>query len=237
MMPVINSTTIYTPPPTLVATALPGNNTLRVNSDNVPPPVSNVAIGNNSKGGNTAVPSATTGTQAASSPAASFMLSPFSYPTPTSLSAGAQINFLAQLMSQDTGSATGSVLAEYESLIAMSQVKYKPSNAAMPEPEPASIFARMVQQQQQAKGVQQTLNQAVQQTAAADNAVNSLASLILPKATSAPAKSESAERPAPSAKATSQNNPTKRSAISAYLAVVAHNDTPARKTSDSLDAV
>jgi hypothetical protein len=231
MMPVVNSLTTYTTPPTLVGAALPGNNTLRVNADNVPPPVSNVGISNNTKGGNAAVPVAAS-TQTSTSAATSFMLSPFIYTTPTSLSAGAQTTFFTQLMGQDGGSATGNMLAEYEAMLAMSQVKYKPSNANLPEPEPASIFGRILVEQQQAKGVQQTLNHAIQQTTAADNAVNSLASLVLPRAASAPTKSESAERPAPAAKASAQTSTTPRSAIHAYLAVVARNDTPARKNQD-----
>lgn len=157
MLPAINAITAYIPPPpTIVATVIPGNNTVRVPADNVSPPVSNVQIDNNARGNN--VPFANTSSAAStltlSMPAFS-SFTPLFNGTPTTLSLSAQTTFFAQLMSQDNSSLTQGMLSEYERIVAMSQVKYKPSNAMMPEPEPMNLFSQILQQEKTVRVAQQ----------------------------------------------------------------------------------
>lgn len=215
MLPAITIASPTPPPPTLVATVLPGNNTLRVNADNVPPAVSNVEINNNNRGGGAAVAAAAQApTAAAANAPAGFSLSPFIYVTPTSLGVPAQTGFFAQLMSQDPSAQTSRVLVEYEQMVARSQVKYKPSDATRPEPEPASLFGKFLQQE---RGAAATPQPQQIETAAA--------------ATPAP-KPAGAARSEPSAKAELKMNvPAKTAAgvaLHAYRAMSARNDAAAK---------
>ena len=187
MLPAINVAPTQSPPPVVVATPIPGNNAARVPPDNVPPTVSNVGINNNNGGGSAAASSANAQTQntAVTSVFSSFI--PNFNGTPTTLSLSAQTTFLTQLLSQDFSAPAKSVLAEYEKLVQVAQVKYAPSNATAPQPEPSSVFGKLIQQQKQIRPVQQTATTSpAAQIAAASTAAPKAAS-PQPVKTDAPA--------------------------------------------------
>ena len=145
MLPIVaniySTNPIQTP---LVNTMLPGATVAHVPYDNVAPSVSNAQVENNTKGSSEAA-AVTTGDQpppeeayAAPSPAAG---------DPANLGTVAQATFLAQLMGQDGSPATQGILVEYEKLVSISNVKYKPSNAMKPPPAPAGVFGKILQQE------------------------------------------------------------------------------------------
>lgn len=232
MTPVINTTPIYTPPPTLVAAVAPGNQTLRAHADNVAETLSNVQINNENKNNNSVVAQTARQLSAPAGANSGFSLSPFIYTTPTSLSASAQTTFFAQLMSQDGSAQTQGVLAGYEKLVAYGNVKYLPSNAALPEPEPANVFARALQQERQISNVQQATQQ--QQTAATTTVASNanIANVSVPKETGTPQRNENNNRTTATAKSTATASAPRSAAINAYLAVVARNEATFKKKSD-----
>lgn len=63
-------------------------------------------------------------------------------PANTSPLAGA--NFLAQLIGQDASPQAQTVLVEYEKLVYLSTIKYKPSDAMRPQVQPSDVFSKMV---------------------------------------------------------------------------------------------
>lgn len=148
MLPVSSSVTIPLPSQTLVATPLPDNNTLRVPVDNVAPPVSNAQINNNARG-NSSEASAQAEGGSLSVPVSQNSASPIFVPSGAS-SSSANSSFIAQLVSQEVPqnlqSELQGTLAAYEKLAAISYVKYKPSNAALPQAEPTGVFGRLLQQ-------------------------------------------------------------------------------------------
>ena len=146
MLPVIANIPVVLPTqPTLVATPMPNAAAVRAPYDAVAPSVSNPAVGDN-KQGNASVASAA---QVAVSAAVSADV-PLSVPIPASfstnsasLSAGAM--YATQDMAQNSDDAPV-FLQAYEKMVALSEVKFKPSNAGVPEAQPADVFSRVMQQ-------------------------------------------------------------------------------------------
>lgn len=200
MLPTISSFNITTPPQTLVATQIPDNNALRVPYDNVEPALSTVQINNNARGNGGAVSLSQPGAQTASVPTITIGEVPaFLSGASSGLSASVQATFLAQMLGQDYDGAPTeamkSILVEYEKLIAYSYVKYKPSNAMLPPPEPAGLFGKLLQQEKAARAVPQS---AAEATARAVQATP-----VAAIATSVPAA-----RPAPTATRTANTTTT-----------------------------
>jgi hypothetical protein len=141
LLPAVPSTVSYIPPQApLVNTAMPGSDVARVPYDNVAPTVSNVQIDNNARGNNAYA-------SAASANALAETGGDFELGSPAMRSGsplGMPTAFLAQLLGQtlsaEMDSVTQSLLVEYEKLVFLSNVKYKPSNAFKPPPAPLSIF-------------------------------------------------------------------------------------------------
>lgn len=113
------------------------------------------------------------------------MLIPSSLST-SSASLGTTTMFATQLLSQnDMGSEP--LLAVYEELVAASQVKYKPSMAAEPEPVSNNLFAKMLAEENSHSTLndiirqmpKEIMAQATQQVAA--NAPRAVASVPQPK--------------------------------------------------------
>ena len=146
MLPIVPTINTYTLPPPIVNTAIPGTAITHVPYDNVAPSVSNAQVDNNARGNSTPPPSPAD--QPASTPqdtvdTATFSNAPNS--TSNSLNIGAQASFIAQLAGQDVSPETQGVLLQYEKLVTISNVKYKPSNALKPISEPANQFGRIIQ--------------------------------------------------------------------------------------------
>ena len=147
MMPIVSNTQITVPTQvSFVATAMPGTQALRVLPDAVAPTVSDAALGPDYKGngGYTGV-RATSAALPTATPVLSTLI-PVSFST-ASASLSASAMFATQLLSQDTQAGT-QFFAVYEELVAAAQVKYKPSNASMPEPVPGGLFAKMLAETQ-----------------------------------------------------------------------------------------
>lgn len=221
MLPAVNATTAYTTPPTIVATGIPGNNTLRVPPANVSPPVSSVQISNDARGNNPAIAALSGESAAAIAQQFSSFIANFNG-TPTTLSMGAQTTFLAQLMSQDASTPARSVLSEYEKMVQLSQVKYKPSNATMPQAEPASLFGKMLQQEQQ---IAQPAQRIISEQAAN---MGPVAQISAPRPQTGPQKTQepqSDEPAAPEMPEIAEHAGLTPRAIAAYLTTVKRNDT------------
>ncbi|MCE2927120.1 MAG: hypothetical protein LW823_05715 [Rickettsiales bacterium] len=237
MLPAVNSAPVIVPAPVIVATTVPGNNVLRVAPDNVAPNVSNVPVGDNTRRG-----SGATSSQAA--PVTSTVASGFSSlvtfldGTPSSLSLNASTTFMAQLISQDNSPYARGVLSEYEKLVVLSQVKYKPSNASMPEPEPNNIFSQILKQEQQTKASTQTALMAqaatanAQQASLGSTAIKTPAPLKETEAESEAKPAEPVEAEPAQAAAPTQTPP--RPIIAAYLATAARNDALKKPTVESI---
>lgn len=139
MLPVatsINLNVIQTP---LINTAIPGSEVTRVAYDTVAPSVSGAQVDNNTNGNNAAV------IASASQPAAEDAVSD-SFPNfirPQN-AAGAQTSFITQLIAQDSSPTAQIILVQYEKLVALSNVKYKPSNALKPSIDPAGSFGKLL---------------------------------------------------------------------------------------------
>lgn len=148
MLPLTTNVTSYTVPPPIVNTAVPGTSVAHVPYDNVAPSVSSAQVDNNARGNNSARP------QAAETPAplpqlaSESSLAGLSYASSSAAAAlPAQATFIAQLMGQDTSPATQVVLVEYEKMLSLSNVKYKPSDAAKPQAQPSGLFNRILQEE------------------------------------------------------------------------------------------
>lgn len=220
MLPAVTAIAPTTPPPIVVATPVPGNYTLRVPPDNVPAPVSNVQIDNNARGGGGSVSGSAAQTLAGTPASSLSSFIPSFNGTPTTLSLSAETTFIAQLLSQDISTQAKSVLAEYEKLIAIAKVKYKPSNALQPQSEPAGVFGKLVQQQ---------TNQArvIQQAASEPSAPASVAqALTAPAPKTAVGDTRTAKKPgsdnAPRRLADTPAVPT--FTVNAYLATISRNE-------------
>ena len=138
---VYSTNPIQTP---LVNTALPGSAVTHVPYDNVAPSVSNAQVENNTKG-NSEISSAAASEPPASENAAASAAAAAG--DAANLGTIAQATFLAQLASQDSSPATQVILVEYEKLVSISSIKYKPSNAQKPEAGPSNAFSRLLQEE------------------------------------------------------------------------------------------
>ncbi|MFO0389133.1 MAG: hypothetical protein ACK502_05375 [Alphaproteobacteria bacterium] len=150
MLPLINNTfTPVTPQPSVVATPVPESSTLRVPPTTVAPSVSNAQVDPNASGKNPLLLQ-TQGTP--SSPAAAITQSLVSGTVNLApeKSLGAPATLLAQMIGQnlppEAQNALRGVLNEYEKIVINSYVKYMPSNASLPQSEPASEFSQIVKQ-------------------------------------------------------------------------------------------
>lgn len=144
----ITSTIVYTPPPpTFVATYIPGNSgAVRAPADAVAPSVSNAEIHNDTKG-STPLPGNTQNAPV-QLPVSGGAFVPSISNSSTSLSASAQMTFMAQMIGQDSSPVTRHIMVEYEKMMTLSQVKYKPSNAGLPQQnDPADVFQKMLAQE------------------------------------------------------------------------------------------
>lgn len=166
MMPVVSNTQITVPTQvSFVATTPPGTEPQRILPDAVAPAVSDAALGKDYKGNGGYA-------GAASAPAPSSLSSPNlsslipAYFSTASATLSPRAMFATQLLSQDAQGGT-EFFAVYEELVAAAQVKYKPSNAAMPEPAPNNLFAKMlVETQNQNVRVAAQIQQAPKEVAA-----------------------------------------------------------------------
>lgn len=153
-----------------------GTQALRAMPDAVAPTPSDPRVANDNKSGGGYTPIILS--QAAASPSYSAplsMLIPASFST-SSASLSASAMFATQLLSQGAQEA-GEYLKVYEELAAASQVKYKPSNATMPEPAPNNLFAKMLSETKE----QFSARQAAQFQHAPQESVPQLAQVALPK--------------------------------------------------------
>lgn len=231
MLPAVNASVIPAPP-SFVATPIPGNQTAHVPPDNVSPPVSNVEIRNNNKGnggGTTAAPPP----QSAAIPLAPAINIPaFLRVSSPTLGAGASTAFVTQMIGQDTSQAAKSILVEYEELIALSYVKYRPSNATLPPPEPVGLFGKLLQQEKSSVATQQSI---VTKAATESAPATTLAATQTPAPRPA-VVTERGGKPAPSS-----TTPAKSSAENAYVspvkAVSAYAQSVRRATPEENDAV
>lgn len=149
MLPAVTSNVAFIPPQQapLVNTAILGSEATRVPYDNVAPSVSNAQVDNNTKGNSTPFAS-----PAAPAPSSELSASAFALPSAAGTSPVISLptNFIAQILGQDISgnldSVTRGILVAYERLVALSDVKYKPSNALKPSGGPAGAFSELVQQ-------------------------------------------------------------------------------------------
>lgn len=209
MTPLVVNTQITGPTQVpLVATTLPGTSVLRAPLDAISPMVPDPKIGPDAKGNGiyTARPAA----QAVSAPST---LSPLSFLVPASFStnsASLSVNtmFAAQSLAQE-GSVANEYLPVYEELAAASQVKYKPSDATLPEPAPNNLFAKMLAEEQQVASSAAVMHNAPHQEA--------------------PQAATATKAPAPAPKKSSNDNEqnisasARSSAASAYSATTVRN--------------
>lgn len=141
MQPVVSSiipNVITTP---LINTAVPGSAIVHMPYDNVAPSVSSAQTDPNARGNSTPPPEEEHAPAAPPpSPFPNFLSNP-------AVSSSVQATFLAQLISQDASPETTGILVQYEKLVAFSNVKYKPSNAMKPAPEPSGVFGKLLQEE------------------------------------------------------------------------------------------
>jgi hypothetical protein len=227
--------TVQAQPPvqtTLVATQIPDTNTLRAPYDSIAPSVSSAQIRDNARGnGGAVVLALAEAPQAAAASSASIpFIVPAFYSTSPGLSAGAQTNFLAQLLAQQPGGqgTLAGMMVEYEKLVVFSQVKYKPSNATLPPPQPAGLFGKMMQLEKAAPAQPP----AAQMMADAPDAAPVLVRATVP----ARASSQAPDTDAPSQDEvfTQAEAPSAPAVvIGAYLASVQRNETIAPKLTEN----
>lgn len=147
MTPLVSHTQLLIPTqPTLVATVIPGSNAARAPFHAVAPSVSNAAITPDHKGsGGYAGGAGQPAPQTPGQPANLSVPIPASFST-SSASLSASAVFAAQSLAQDVDSAPV-LFANYEQLVEASLVKYKPSNAALPQPEVGNLYSKMLKEQ------------------------------------------------------------------------------------------
>ena len=150
MLPLINTTlTPITPQPSLVATPVPDNNTLRVSPTAVAPSVSSAQTDPNASGNNKLLLQGGAGsTQPVASMAQSLVTNVTNLSPETPL--GAPATLLAQMIGQnlppEAETVLRGVLNEYEKIIINSYVKYMPSTASLPQAEPSGTFSQTLKQ-------------------------------------------------------------------------------------------
>jgi hypothetical protein len=151
MMPLVNTTSSFITPPPLVNTTTPGTTIAHVPYDNIAPSVSSAQVDNNARGNST--PTASPAPAAAPAQPDPDVPSSFSLALTNAsgnFSTAAPATFLAQLMGQDLSPEAKAVLVQYEKLVNIGNVKYKPSNALKPEAEPSNIFGKILQSERAA---------------------------------------------------------------------------------------
>jgi hypothetical protein len=169
MLPVLNISSSYSAPATLVATVIPDTNTLRVAPSTIAPAVSAVQIDpNTTPSPNITPPAPVTQTQTAADTAAVISANNAAQATAGSPS---QAEFLAQLVSQEIPPVLRdtykTVLAQYEVAVANSFVQYKPSDAGIPPITPADSFQDVLAAETAAPQVQPVTPAVTAQTTAA----------------------------------------------------------------------
>lgn len=157
-VPIVNQNLL-----SLVATPILQTNALRVPHDNVAPSVSNAAINNNLKNASQTLSAQTAPIPAAVTTSFPSLINNLS----AGLGAGAGTTFLAQMIGQDGSFASSGILMEYEKLVALANVKYKPSMAGKPQAEPANMFGKLLQQEKVQQVVVNNPPPATVETAAA----------------------------------------------------------------------
>lgn len=140
MLPVVNSIYLPTQAP-LVNTVTPGTTITHVPYDNVAPSVSSAQTDPNARGNSSYISIQEEAPAAAQSESEQIV----SASRLTGGAPGAPATFLAQLIAQGSGE-TAAILAQYEKMVAYSNVKYKPSNAFKPPAEPLGVFGHLLQQ-------------------------------------------------------------------------------------------
>ncbi len=242
MVPTISSTPAFTPAHNnLIATPLPGTNALRVPHDNVAPSVSIAQVNNNARGNGGAAVTQAQPQQAvlpvvnSAGGALPAMLS--SAPAP--LSASSQTTVFAQMLGQDSppGTTLRGIMVEYEKLVSFSSVKYKPSYATLPEPEPSSLFTRLLQQEKAAKPAP-IAQEPLQTAARAGQSAQAAANANAPAPRAAAQRGSVSETPAPRAKTSGGNSTapvqTPRFVASVYAAVATRSNAETIGVEDSV---
>jgi len=151
MLPVATITAPVPAPATLIATALPDSNALRVPADTVAPTVSSVSVDLNASGNSAPQPIISAQTPAPAAIASNDNAPLFAGALDAGSSPAAQAAFIAQLVSQEIPpaqrSAYSGVLEQYEKIVANSFVKYKPSNAGIPQFTPEHAFQQTLHEE------------------------------------------------------------------------------------------
>lgn len=224
MLPVVANVNPYALQTPIVNTVTPGTTLVHVPYDNVAPSVSSATIDTNARGNSNALVVASEAAPEATPP------TPFSNVLQNSQgpqNIGAQATFLAQLIGQDSSPETTGILIQYEKLAVMANVKYKPSYAFKPPPEPAGVFGRILQSEKvEARPEPQAQQAAAPTQAATANASNNApVAAVQPR----PALQKSTRSAGDIAKAANVQTTAARTAtphiISAYAASAARVDT------------
>lgn len=177
MLPVSAATNTYTTPTPIVNTTIPGTTNTHTPPTIVAPSFSSAQIDNNARGNSEYIQSQT---QELSAPA----LTPStnkSVGVPQSpaerFTLGAQTNFLAQIIGQDSTPEVRGVLIQYEKMVSISNVKYAPSEAFRPQEQPSGVFGKLLQAESKAQTATSVLltESSAAQTTAAANANRSVA--------------------------------------------------------------
>lgn len=129
MLPVVASVNAFNFQTPLVNTTTPGTSVTRMPPDNVAPSLSSATVEDDLQGANQQQLAAANANNA---------------------KPNVQSAFIAQLAGQDDSPETQGLLVQYEKQIAISNVKYKPSLAFKPQPEPSSVFGRILQSEKTA---------------------------------------------------------------------------------------
>jgi hypothetical protein len=143
MLPV-SSSIVTTPIPTsLVNIAAQGTSVAPVAYDSVVPSVSSPQVSNNARG-NSAPPAEATAEAPPQNTEQDDQQLQTSAGSAQRAGSGASSTFIAQLAAQESSPQNQVILVQYEKLLAISSVKYKPSNAQKPSAAPSSVFGQIV---------------------------------------------------------------------------------------------
>jgi len=149
MMPIASHTQVVVPTQvSLVATPMPGTTVLRVLPDAVVPSLPDASLGPDYKGTGGYAGTASAPAPAPASPSGFLSVLIPSHFSTSSASLSASAMFATQLLSQGAQGGGEGYLIEYEALVAASQVKYKPSDATMPQPPSGGLFAKLLAETQ-----------------------------------------------------------------------------------------
>jgi hypothetical protein len=241
MLPAVASNVAFIPPQQapLVNTVILGSEVTRVPSFNVAPSVSNAQVDNNTKGNSNSFARTNTPDISDSDTDKSFSLPSAVRPAPF---IALPTSFLAQLLGQSVGDAdlaTQGILVEYEKLVAISNVKYKPSNALKPLPDLSGVFGSLLSQPDDTAVVTQDVQQP--QAAPATNTQISESLQTVPTITTPPqAPVDSISLPLATtqqAEPLTRNSPPASPGVSAYIASGQRNDTIGRSNAADTDSV